>query len=121
MIDEFPIFAVAAAMAEGETVVSDAEELRHKESDRISALCQELRRMGVQIEEKQDGFIVEGDVRPRGGVEIESHGDHRLAMALTVAGLVAEQPTTIDGAEIIQESFPAFPTILHDLGAEVIG
>ena len=121
MIDEFPVFAVAAVLAKGQTVVTEAEELRHKESDRISTLCRELQRMGVNIDEKPDGFMIEGGLRPRGGVEVRSHGDHRLAMALTVAGLAAEEPTIVDGTEIIDESFPEFPTILRALGAEVAG
>jgi 3-phosphoshikimate 1-carboxyvinyltransferase len=119
MIDEFPIFAVAAALAKGETVVSEAEELRYKESDRISSLCHELGKMGVRIKERADGFVIDGGSRPEGGAQVASHGDHRLAMALTIASLAAEQPTVVEGAEIIQESFPELPTILGDLGAEV--
>jgi len=121
MIDEFPVFAVAAALADGQTVVSEAEELRHKESDRISTLCRELQSMGVNIKEKHDGFVIEGGLRPRGAVQVQSHGDHRLAMALTVAGLAAEEPTVVEGAEIIEESFPDFQAILRELGAEVTG
>jgi 3-phosphoshikimate 1-carboxyvinyltransferase len=119
MIDEFPIFAVAAALAEGRTVVTEAEELRHKESDRISSLCRELHSMGVKIEERPDGFVIEGGLQPKGGVHVGSHGDHRLAMALTVAGLAAEEPTIVEGAEIIEESFPDFPNFLQRFGAEV--
>jgi 3-phosphoshikimate 1-carboxyvinyltransferase len=119
MIDEFPIFAVAAALAQGETVVSEAEELRYKESDRISSLCQELHNMGVKLEEKTDGFVIEGSHRLKGGVSVSSHGDHRLAMALIIAGLAAAQPTVVEGAEILQESFPELPLILGELGAEM--
>ena len=121
MIDEFPIFAVAAAAAEGQTVVAEAEELRYKESDRISALCRELHDMGVNIKEKVDGFVIDGGPRLKGGAQVESHGDHRLAMALTVAGLAAEEPTVVVGAEYIQESFPEFTPILREFGAEVVG
>ncbi len=119
MIDEFPIFAVAAAFAKGRTIVSQAEELRYKESDRISTLCGELRSMGVDIEEKQDGFSIDGGHRLRGGTHVQSHGDHRLAMALIVAGLVSDRPVVVEGAEIIDESFPDFPEVLRKLGAEV--
>lgn len=118
MIDEFPIFAVAAAYANGKTLVRDAEELRHKESDRISALGQELRRLGVDFSETEDGFIIQGGQPLSGGV-VQSHGDHRLAMSLAVSGLAARQPVQVDGAEMIQESFPAFVAVLRALGASV--
>ena len=118
MIDEFPIFAVAAAYADGETVVRDAVELRHKESDRISALGLELRRLGVQFEETPDGFTIQGG-RPVLGRRVESHGDHRLAMSLAVSGLAAQQPVQVEGAEMIGESFPAFVDVLRILGAAV--
>lgn len=119
MIDEFPIFAVAAALAKGQTIVSQAGELRHKESDRISTLCGELRSMGVEIEEKPDGFSIQGGRRLSGDAHVQSHGDHRLAMALTVAGLTAAGPVVVEGAEMIDESFPEFLDILRQLGAEV--
>ncbi|HEY4691774.1 MAG TPA: 3-phosphoshikimate 1-carboxyvinyltransferase, partial [Anaerolineae bacterium] len=119
MIDEFPIFAVAATQAEGETVVRDAAELRVKESDRIAAIVAELRKMGAAIEVREDGFVVEG-LTPLHGARVESHGDHRLAMALAVAGLVAEGETVIDGAECIDESFPGFIDLMRSLrGSEL--
>jgi 3-phosphoshikimate 1-carboxyvinyltransferase len=120
MIDEFPVFAVAAAFARGETVVADAGELRYKESDRIAALCGELRRIGVDAAETADGFIVRGGRGLPGG-SAEAHGDHRLAMALAVAGLAAENPVDICGAECIGESFPGFIEVLHSLGADLEG
>jgi 3-phosphoshikimate 1-carboxyvinyltransferase len=107
MIDEFPIFAVAATQAEGETVVRDAAELRLKESDRIGSLVAELRKLGARIEPLDDGFIVGGPTSLR-GARVASHGDHRLAMALAVAGLIAEGETIVEGAECIEESFPDF-------------
>lgn len=116
MIDEFPVFAIAAAYARGETCVRDAEELRLKESDRISALGQELLRLGVRFSETRDGFIIQGGQPPGGGV-VQSHGDHRLAMALAVSGLAALGPVQVDGAEMIAESFPAFVSVLRSLGA----
>lgn len=118
MIDEFPAFAVAAAYAGGPTLVSEAGELRHKESDRITALCAELRRVGVRVAETPDGFAVEGGQPPHGGV-IQPHGDHRLAMALAVAGLAARGPVTVQEAEIMAESFPGFADTLESLGAQV--
>lgn len=117
MIDEFSIFGVAAASAEGQTVVQDASELRYKESDRISTLCQELRTLGVEVKEAEDGFIVSGG-QITGG-QVEAHGDHRLAMAMAVAGLVSQAPVCVEGSEIINESFPGFVDSLKILGAEV--
>jgi 3-phosphoshikimate 1-carboxyvinyltransferase len=84
MIDEFPVFAIAASCAQGQTRISQAEELRHKESDRISALCAELRKLGINSIETPDGFIINGGYMNQGGI-VEAHGDHRLAMALSVA------------------------------------
>ena len=107
MIDEFPILAVVATQAEGETVVRDAAELRVKETDRIAAIVSELRKLGAHIEERPDGFVVEGPTRLV-GARVDSHGDHRLAMSLAVAGLVAEGETIIEGAECIGDSFPGF-------------
>ncbi len=116
MIDEFPIFAVAATQAQGATIVSDAAELRVKESDRIEALATELRKMGAQIESRPDGFRIEGPTRLQ-AARVHSHGDHRLAMALAVGGLVAEGETLIEDAGCIHESFPGFTSSLADLGA----
>jgi 3-phosphoshikimate 1-carboxyvinyltransferase len=118
MIDEFPALAVAAACARGRTVVSGAGELRYKESDRITMLCGELRALGVAVEERQDGFTIEGG-RALAGGQTSAHGDHRLAMALALAGLVARSPVTVSGAEIAAESFPGFIRALRDLGADI--
>lgn len=114
VIDELPVVAVAATQAQGETVIRDAAELRVKESDRISAVVQELRRMGAQIRELPDGMVVEGPVRLK-GTEVDAHGDHRLAMALAVAGLVAHGETVVHGAESINISFPEFIGSLQNL------
>jgi len=118
MIDEFPAFAVAAAYASGETIVSDALELRHKESDRISALCTELNHLGIRADEKEDGFIIQGGTLPKEG-EAGSHGDHRLAMSLAVAGLASAGPVVVREAGIISESFPTFTDSLRALGAQI--
>ena len=118
MIDEFPAFSVAAAFAEGRTVVLQAEELRYKESDRISVLCQGLSCLGIQISEAPDGFTIQGGPTPAGGVA-DPHGDHRLAMALGLVGLASSQPVTVLGAEVIRESFPEFVSVLQALGADL--
>jgi 3-phosphoshikimate 1-carboxyvinyltransferase len=119
MIDEFPAFAAAAAYAEGESEVSQAEELRHKESDRISALCAGLRALGISARERRDGFTLSGEHAPRGGI-VDAGGDHRLGMAFAIAGLAAREPVTIEGAQVIAESFPAFTRTLTQLGARVV-
>ncbi|GAB4537086.1 MAG: 3-phosphoshikimate 1-carboxyvinyltransferase [Anaerolineae bacterium] len=118
MIDEFPILAVAATQARGETVVRDARELRVKETDRIAAVVTELRALGASIEEREDGFVVDGPTRLR-GAQVHSHGDHRLAMALVVAGLMAEGETIVEGAEVIGDSFPGFVGLMQGLGAPI--
>lgn len=118
MIDEFPAFAVAAAFAKGETRVEDALELRHKESDRISAMCQELSSLGAHVREQPDGFSIEGGKPLAGGV-IQPHGDHRLAMSLAVAGLAAQNPLTVTNAEMINESFPEFLQVIQKLGGHL--
>jgi 3-phosphoshikimate 1-carboxyvinyltransferase len=118
MIDEFPVLAVAAACARGTTVVADAQELRHKESDRITALGCELRQLSVDFRETADGFVVYGGKALKGG-RVDPHGDHRLAMSLAVAGLVAQSPVEIMQAEIINESFPGYEAVLNALGASV--
>ena len=114
LIDELPILAVAATQADGVTVVRDAQELRVKETDRIATVAGELRKMGAEIEERPDGFAVSGPVRLHGAV-VESHNDHRLAMALAVAGLLADGETVIQGTECIADSFPGFEVVLEGL------
>jgi len=106
VIDELPILAVAAACAEGRSVVRDATELRFKESDRIRALLGELHKLGVKSEEYPDGFAITGG--SLSGAVVHSHGDHRLAMALAVAGALASGSTTISGAECVAVSYPNF-------------
>jgi 3-phosphoshikimate 1-carboxyvinyltransferase len=114
MIDEFPVFAVAATQAHGETRVRDAQELRVKESDRVATVAGELRKMGAQIEEYEDGFTIEGPTRLQ-GARVQAHQDHRLAMSLAVAGLVAEGETIIEGWEAVADSFPNFGELLGSL------
>ena len=116
MIDELPILAVAATQAEGVTEVRGAAELRVKETDRIATTVAELRKLGANIESMADGFRVEGPTPLRGAV-VSSHGDHRLAMALAIAGLAAEGETLIEGADCTRDSFPGFEAILHRLSS----
>jgi 3-phosphoshikimate 1-carboxyvinyltransferase len=118
MIDEFPAFAVAAARADGPTEIRDAAELRHKESDRIRAIHQGLSALGAAVQELPDGLDLPGGGRFKGGT-VRSFGDHRLAMALAVTGLVADSPVVVEHAEIISESFPGFVEILKSLGARM--
>ncbi|MDJ0919824.1 MAG: 3-phosphoshikimate 1-carboxyvinyltransferase [Henriciella sp.] len=120
MIDEFPILAVLAAFAEGETLVSGAEELRVKESDRIAATINMLRVNGVEVEERKDGFIVEGcsGAVPGGGL-VETHHDHRIAMSALVMGTAAQKAVSIDDASMIATSYPAFLHDMQTLGADI--
>ncbi len=117
-IDEFPVLCVAAALAEGETVVTGAEELRVKESDRIATMASHLGNMGVPISEIRDGMTIRGlsGTKPRlsGGI-YSSFGDHRVAMALAIAGLVAQAPTRIEQTDCVETSFPGFEDKLLEL------
>jgi len=120
LIDEVPILAVAAAVASGVTVVRDATELRVKESDRIAAIVRELGKLGVPIEERPDGMAITGGIRLRGAI-LNSGGDHRMAMALAVAALVADGETIIEDTDCVNTSFPQFTKIINDLaGSPVI-
>jgi 3-phosphoshikimate 1-carboxyvinyltransferase len=111
-IDELPLLAVLATQAEGVTRVTGAQELRVKESDRITAITSELKKMGASITETPDGFIVEGPVRLK-GARCKSHGDHRIAMSMAIAALVAEGDTIIEDAGSVTISFPEFFTLLN--------
>ena len=114
LIDEVPILSVAAALAEGTTVSKDAKELRVKESDPISAVAENVRRMGVPVEEFADGMEITG-VEKLKGAEIQSLGDHRIAMAFAIAGLFAEGETIIRGVDCIETSYPGFIRELEQL------
>jgi len=113
-IDEFPILCVAAACAQGETIISGAEELRVKESDRIAAMATELRRLGATVEERPDGLRIAGG-RPLTGAVCQSHGDHRVAMSMMVAGLVARGETWVEDTACVATSFPGFDKQLRGL------
>jgi 3-phosphoshikimate 1-carboxyvinyltransferase len=112
VIDELPILAVAAALARGTTVIRDAAELRVKETDRIAAVADNLRRMGVKVTETPDGMEIEGGA-PLQGAVIDSFGDHRIAMSFAIAGLYADGVTTINGTECIATSYPGFERELN--------
>jgi len=114
LIDELPLIAVVATQAQGKTVVSGARELRVKETDRIKAIVSELKKMGADIEEREDGFVVNGPTRLQGAV-CENYNDHRIAMSLAVAALLAEGKTVIKNSECISISFPGFEKTLQKL------
>ena len=116
VIDEIPLIALAASVALGKTVIRDAQELRVKETDRISATAKELLKLGADVEELPDGMIIQGRKKIRGAA-CESHGDHRLAMMLGIAALVAEGVTEIDNAEAVNISYPRFWQDLRRLSA----
>ncbi|MCZ4281396.1 3-phosphoshikimate 1-carboxyvinyltransferase [Kiloniella laminariae] len=120
MIDEYPILAVAAAFAEGKTVMHGLGELRVKESDRLSAVANGLKACGVTCEEGEDFLIVEGNgSAPLGGGTITTHFDHRIAMSFLVMGMAAQQKVTVLDAEAIDTSFPGFATLMNGLGAGI--
>ena len=120
IIDELPVLAVAACFASGTTIIRDAQELRVKESDRVLTTVKELSRLGARIEERPDGMVIEGTGRLAGG-QCSSHDDHRLAMALGVAGLLAEGETTVDGAEAAGISYPQFWENMEKLASSLEG
>jgi len=114
MIDEFPVLAILAARAEGVTRITGASELRHKESDRIKALAENLRAVGVKAEELSDGLEIEGGDHPLAG-RVSSHNDHRIAMAFGVLGALGGNQIEIDGAAVADVSFPNFWGLLEEL------
>ncbi len=116
-IDEFPVLFVAAAAAQGETVLSGAAELRVKESDRIAVMADGLQRLGVDARATVDGMVIRGG--PIGGGEVHSHGDHRVAMAFAIAGLRAERAISIDDCTPVSTSFPGFVEVASAAGLNV--
>ena len=114
-----PIIAVLGSRAEGETEIIGAERLRYKESDRLVSIASELRRLGADIRETSNGLLVSGLSRLHGGM-VESHGDHRIAMALAIAALNAAEPVTIHEAQCVNKSYPEFFEGMRSLGVEVI-
>jgi len=114
IIDEIPILAVAATQAEGTTIIRDAEELRVKETDRVAAICENLRRMGANVRETKDGMLIMGPTKLH-GAEVDSYGDHRIAMSFAVAGLIAEGETVVKDTGCVDISFPGFFQLLKSL------
>jgi 3-phosphoshikimate 1-carboxyvinyltransferase len=119
MIDEYPVLAVAAAFAEGTTVMRGLKELRVKESDRLAGTASLLRANGVKVDIEGDDLIVQGSGRAPGGGLVITHMDHRLAMSALVMGLASEKPVQIDDASFIATSFPGFVELMRGLGAEL--
>lgn len=120
MIDEYPVLAVAAACANGTTVMQGLGELRVKESDRLAAIATGLRACGVAVEDGPDSLTVQGGTgRPTGGASIATNLDHRIAMAFLVLGMVAEGPVEIDDGAPIETSFPGFAALMNGLGAQI--
>lgn len=112
VIDEIPIIAIAGALAQGDTIIRDAKELRVKETDRIAAIATNLRAMGGEVEEKEDGMIIRGG-RKLKGARLPSYGDHRIAMAFAVAGLFASGETVIEDTACVKTSYPNFEATLR--------
>ena len=117
--DLLPTIATLGAAADGETRITDCEHVRYKETDRVSAMATELERMGAAVEEREDELVIRGGETDLVGATVEGYDDHRIVMALAVAGLVAEGTSTIRGAEHVDVSFPAFFDVLYELGADV--
>ncbi|EMA29880.1 3-phosphoshikimate 1-carboxyvinyltransferase [Haloarcula japonica] len=117
--DLLPTIATLGAAADGVTRITDAEHVRYKETDRVSAMAEELTKMGAEVEEKQDELIVYGEDSDLVGTTVEGRADHRIIMSLAVAGLVADGETTVAGAEHVDVSFPDFFDVLDSLGAAV--
>jgi 3-phosphoshikimate 1-carboxyvinyltransferase len=119
MIDEYPALAVAAAFAEGTTVMRGLKELRVKESDRLAATADLLRVNGVTVEIAGDDLIVEGNGRAMGGGLVATHMDHRIAMSALLMGLASEKPVKIDDGSFIATSIPGFVELMRSLGANL--
>ena len=119
MIDEYPVLAVAAAFAEGTTIMRGLKELRVKESDRLAATAAMLRVNGVAVEIVGDDLVVQGRGRAAGGGTVATHMDHRIAMSALVMGLASEQPIAVDDAAFIATSFPGFVELMRNIGGEL--
>ncbi|MDX1796111.1 MAG: 3-phosphoshikimate 1-carboxyvinyltransferase, partial [Hydrogenovibrio sp.] len=118
-IDEFPVLFVAAAAAEGKTVLTGAEELRVKESDRIQVMADALNAVGIDAQPTQDGMVIQGGRQSAQKGEIQSHHDHRISMAMTIAGLNAVDEILIDDCANVNTSFPTFIELVNQIGMSV--
>ena len=119
MIDEYPVLAALAALAEGVTVMRGIKELRVKESDRIDAMARGLEACGVRVEETEDSLSVHGMAQVPGGATVQTHIDHRIAMSFLCLGLASQKPIRVDDASPIATSFPVFEDLMRDLGAQI--
>jgi 3-phosphoshikimate 1-carboxyvinyltransferase len=120
MIDEYPILAVAAAFAQGRTIMRGLSELRVKESDRLAAVIAGLQACGVEAWDEGDDLIVKGlGGPPRGGADVQAHHDHRIAMSFLVMGLAAQEAVTVDSADMIATSFPDFTALMRSIGGAI--
>lgn len=119
MIDEYPVLAVAAAFASGDTVMLGLEELRVKESDRLAAVARGLEANGIACREGETTLTVTGSKGVRGGGTVVTHLDHRIAMSFLVLGLASDRPVTVDDGAVIATSFPAFRALMSELGADI--
>ncbi|WP_136717844.1 3-phosphoshikimate 1-carboxyvinyltransferase [Halorientalis salina] len=117
--DLLPTIAVLGAVADGTTTITDCEHVRYKETDRVSAMAEELTKMGAVVEEEQEQLTIHGGETDLAGANVDGRADHRIVMSLAVAGLVAEGTTTIEGGEHVDVSFPDFFDVLADTGADV--
>ncbi|MBQ8460003.1 3-phosphoshikimate 1-carboxyvinyltransferase [bacterium] len=115
LIDEIPVLAVLATQAQGETIIKDAQDLRNKESDRIKTIVSELKKLGADIEETEDGMIIRGKLNLKGGHKVRTYNDHRIAMSLYVAGLICEKEILINEFEWVNISFPEFEYLIEKL------
>ena len=122
MIDEYPILSIAAIKAKGNTVLEGVEELRFKETDRISAMCKGLNAVGVHTIEKKDSMVIEGQGQNctlDGNISIKSNLDHRIAMSFLCLGLITKKPIRVENADTINSSFPSFVEIMNKIGAKI--
>ena len=117
--DLLPTIAVLGAAADGTTTITDCEHVRYKETDRVTAMAESLSAMGATVEEAEETLTIHGGDSELAGTTLDGRGDHRIVMALAVAGLVADGTTTITGAEHVDVSFPEFFDVLAGLGAPV--
>lgn len=115
LIDEIPIIAIAATQAEGTTIIKDAQDLRNKEADRITAVKTEAKKLGADIEETPDGLIINGKTELTGGCEIECYHDHRIAMSAFIAGLICKKPIKIKEFQWVNISFPEFLDLINSI------
>ena len=115
LIDELPVIAVIASQAQGTTIIKNAQDLRNKEADRITATVKELSKLGADIKETKDGFIINGKTKLKGNCEIECYHDHRIAMSSYIAGLICEKPIKINEFQWVNISFPEFLELINSI------